>query len=103
MANKDFSIMQKLHPSVYMHTDGMGLWSNKAKEVELVAIEVLSNELRVYFDTQAWDVSKDGLIYTDQTFLRELQAYLKTTTLPWIVDYSEAGMQGDDFVSLDIL
>lgn len=93
---------------VMLHTDGKGLWSNKVKAVELVAIEVLPNELRVYFDIQTWDVSKDGLIYTDQTFLRELQAYLKTTNdIPQRsvanIDYSEAGMQGDDFVSLDIL
>lgn len=59
--------------------------------------------MRVYFDTKSWDISNDGLIYTDQQFLQELR-----WLLDWLgfsrtkdVNYSEQGMQGDDYVSLD--
>ena len=47
--------------------------------------------------------SKHGLIYTDRQFLRELRAFLDAHGLPGAdVDYSEQGMQGDNYVSLDI-
>ncbi len=60
-------------------------------------------ELCVYFDTKTWDVNADGLIYTDRQFQNDLRAFLNTHGLPGAdVDYSEQGMQGDDYVSLDI-
>jgi len=59
-------------------------------------------ELRVYFDTDTWSTSSDGLIYTDRGWLKELQAFLNAHGLPGSdVSYSEQGMQGDDYVSLD--
>jgi hypothetical protein len=60
-------------------------------------------ELRVYFDTDTWDVNSDGLIYTDRQFERELQEFLNSQGLAGEdVSYSEAGMQGDDYVSCDV-
>ena len=95
---------------VILNTYGNGLWSNVAKPVEIVdmqlgyvADELDFGELRVYFNTYSWDVSKDGLIYTDKQFKRELREFLDAHGLPGAdVEYSEQGMQGDAYVSLDI-
>ena len=99
---------------VILHTDGLrGLWSNKAKAVRIVDMQLgvgtqwedeedICGELRVYFDTATWDTEEDGLIYTDELFVKELQQFLDAQGLPGKdVWYSEQGMQGDDFVSLD--
>ena len=68
-------------------------------------------ELCVYFATDdftanEWDVSVDGLIYTDKLFLQELRAYLQTIGFSESeandVSYSEQGMQGDAYVSCDV-
>ncbi len=96
--------------AVIFNTNGNGLWSDVAKSVEVVdmqlgyvADELDFGELRVYFNTDSWDVSKDGLIYTDRQFERELREFLNAHGLPGAdVDYSEQGMQGDNYVSLDV-
>jgi hypothetical protein len=96
--------------TVIFNTYGNGLWSDVAKSVEIVdmqlgyvADELDFGELRVYFNTDSWDTSKDGLIYTDRQFERELREFLDAHSLPGKdVSYSEQGMQGDDYVSLDI-
>jgi hypothetical protein len=95
-----------------LHTSGNGWWSTERKAVDIVNINIgyLSEEqdfgeLRVYFDTKTWDVKSDGLIYTDSQFEEELQALLQTAGFTAKeaadVSYSEQGMQGDDYVSLD--
>jgi len=93
---------------VIFNTAGDGYWSNTAKAVEIVdmrmgyvADEKDFGELCVYFNTADWDVNVDGLIYTDSEFLHELNAFLVEQGL-CAVDYSEQGMQGDDYVSLDV-
>jgi hypothetical protein len=101
---------------VIFHTDGKrGLWSDVAKAVTVTNIDLgqgtvwegdsddeAFGELRVYFDTATWDTQEDGLIYTDTLFLKELQEFLNAHGLPGKdVCYSEQGMQGDDYVSLD--
>lgn len=95
---------------VLISTAGDGYWSNRAAAVEITDMrvsyvndEVDFGELRVYFDTASWDVNVDGLIYTDGDFLFELQLFLDQHGLRGAdVDYSEQGMQGDDYVSLDV-
>ena len=58
-------------------------------------------ELRVRFDCRTWKVWRDGLIYTDEAFLRELKQALKKRGFPVRgLDYTEQGMQGDDYISL---
>ncbi len=99
---------------VIFHTDGKrGLWSDVAKAITITDIQLgrgtqwenekdIFGELRVYFDTATWDTRKDGLIYTDRQFIKELQQFLDAHGLPGKdVCYSEQGMQGDDYVSLD--
>jgi hypothetical protein len=93
---------------VYFETAGDGYWSNVSKEVDIEDIRVTYvsdekdfGELCVYFDTSDWDVEKDGLIYTDKLFIKQLNSFLKEQGLT-SVDYSEQGMQGDNYVSCDV-
>ena len=92
-----------------LRTAGDGYWSDKARAVQVTGI-VLNycdedksfGELCVFFNDTTWDTSKDGLIYTDTRFEGEMCDWL--TTLGYDasdVGYSEQGMQGDDYVSLD--
>ncbi len=100
---------------VVFNTDGSGYWSREAKAVEITDMKLgyldeefsedgapEFGELRVYFNTDTWDVNKDGLIYTDGLFKQELQRFIKAQGLVVDISYSEQGMQGDDYVSLDV-
>jgi hypothetical protein len=100
--------------NVVLNTDGCGYWSEVAKPVKVtgLGLEVLPylddddepfGELKVYFDTKTWDCRKDGLIYTDRQFESELKAFLNSIGLAGKdVEYSEQGMQGANYVSLDV-
>ena len=99
--------MNKL--TAVLSTDGCGYWSEVAKDVKVIgyAIPYINDEqdfgeLRVYFNTKTWNVDANGLIYTDSLFLDELRNFLITQELSDDVDYSEQGMQGDNYVSLDV-
>jgi len=93
-----------------LQTAGDGYWSNVAKAVEITGLqlsytndELDFGELCVYFNTQTWDVNKDGLIYTDSLFLEDLCLMLDALGFDASdVSYSEQGMQGDNYVSLDV-
>ena len=96
-----------------LHTNGKGLWSDKATAVGITSLDLqyISNErdfgeLCVHFNTQDWDVDTDGLIYTDPLFKAELRAYLQTLGFTAEeandVEYSEAGMQCEHYVSCDV-
>lgn len=89
-------------------TAGDGYWSDVAKVVQVVDIklgycaeEKDFGELCVYFNPNTWDIKEDGLIYTDKLFLKELNEFLVKHGLD-TAEYSEQGMQGDDYVSLDV-
>lgn len=98
---------------VVLNTNGNGLWSDVERAVRIVDMvldigteyeddKTIFGEFRVYFNTEDWDTSKDGLIYTDKGFMRELREFLTAHGLPGEdVSYSEQGMQGDDYVSCD--
>lgn len=91
-------------------TAGDGYWTRKKKRVYSVGFDLAYanehcdfGELRVYFDPVTWNTSLDGLIYTDSQFLRELQVELTKLGLTGSdVDYSEQGMQGNNYVSCDV-
>ena len=93
-----------------LHTAGDGYWSNVQKAVEITGLQLAYindeldfGELRVRFNVATWDVNKDGLIYTDSLFLDELCALLTQLGIDASdVSYSEQGMQGDNYVSLDV-
>ena len=94
--------MQSLDTRI--NTIGDGYWSNIQKSVTLQGYTVDGyqidefGELRVYFDTNDWNINNDGLIYTDSAFLEEIQDFFATND----ITYSEQGMQGDNFVSFDV-
>jgi hypothetical protein len=84
-------------------TSGFGLWSDVIKEVKTTGYTVNGKsfdfgELRVFFDTSTWNVETDGLVYTDPAFLESVRVAFGTSD----IEYSEQGMQGDDFVSFDV-
>ena len=93
-----------------LNTNGNGYWSNKRKAVEITHLqlaytndELNFGELRVRFNTATWDTAKDGLIYTDKQFMRELKELLTVQGFDASdVSYSEQGMQGDTYVSCDV-
>jgi hypothetical protein len=93
-----------------LNTNGNGYWSNKAKAVDITGLqlsytndELDFGELRVFFNTNTWDTNKDGLIYTDKQFMRELKELLTVQGFDASdVSYSEQGMQGDTYVSCDV-
>lgn len=94
---------------VVFNTAGDGYWSNVSKDVEVtdmklgyVSDEQDFGELRVYFDTATWNVNTDGLIYTDSKFKQALMQFVKKQGLVGDLCYSEQGMQGDNYVSLDV-
>ena len=94
---------------VVFTTSGDGYWSDLIQAVRITDMRLAYvnderdfGELRVYFNTKDWDVNKDGLIYTDGQFLDELCDFLITQELSNDVWYSEQGMQGTNYVSLDV-
>jgi hypothetical protein len=103
--------------TVTFNTSGDGYWSSvinahvRVTDMKIGYIDdelddegrCTFGELRVYFDTATWDVDEMGLIYTDSLFLKQLREFLDEHGLPGNdVSYSEQGMQGDDYVSLDV-
>ena len=99
-----------IEAATVLRTAGNGYWSNKAKAVGIEGFvlnyineEKDFGELCVFFNTATWNVNKDGLIYTDSLFKKQLCKWL--TELGYNskdVSYSEQGMQGDNYVSLDV-
>jgi len=96
--------------SKVLSTDGSGYWSDRSAQVPVTGLDLsyvahgeTFGELRVYFDTDSWDIDDHGLIYTDRRFIKELHDLLRGVNLdPEDVHYSEQGMQGHDYVSLDV-
>jgi hypothetical protein len=66
--------------------------------------EGCDGDLQAYFTEETWNDSY-GLIYTDSAFLACVHAALIaagiSTEAAEDVGYSEQGMQGDDYVSMD--
>lgn len=89
-----------------------GLWGKHAEPIEF---EVSEAEV-VYGDAESengfvslnirlsgYQADQHGLIYTDSTFLASLKAVLAQAGMDGeALHYSEAGMQGDDYVNLDV-
>jgi hypothetical protein len=101
-----------------LHTNGRGYWSRTAKAVDVEALDLLYinderdfGELCIHFATDdltanCWDTETMGLIYTDKLFMQELRAYLQTVGFTQAeandVNYSEQGMQTENYVSCDV-
>jgi len=94
-----------------LHTNGNGYWSRTAQAVNITKLDLQYctqekdfGELCVYFNN--WDTQANGLIYTDKLFISELRTYLQqlgfTAAEAQDVNYSEQGMQTDEYVSCDV-
>lgn len=107
-------------------TYGNGLWSNRQKTIRHnradISIYNGNNEasefhsgrfknlqyaeLRVYFTKKDWDTNNHGIIYTDRNWIKDLRSHFKnmgySSKAIKEVDYTEAGMQGQNYVSLDV-
>lgn len=91
---------------------GTGLWSNAKGVIHIRKVEVESfdgsfGEVRAFFYPNEWDVNELGLIYTDDIFLNDLRICLQkrlnvSAEVVDNMDYSEQGMQGNDYVSFDV-
>ena len=93
-----------------LQTGGGGYWSDQKTTVHVHGLELHEYgdglaELRARFSRTSWDVATAGLIYTDRLWLSCLRQALQelgfSERAASAIDYSEQGMQGDDFVSLD--
>ncbi len=91
-----------------LKTNGRGYWSKDERIVDVTKIRMSEyNEMRVYFTRKSWNVEKHGLIYTDPLWIKELRQWFAnrlwlSRVTPAQLDYSEQGMQGDNYVSLDV-
>jgi len=103
-------------------TTGHGLWSEEVRTVTSSKIEIKIGEvytnlqefavnmtiyLNVFFTKKVWDTDKHGLIYTDEGWLKDFRTQFadRFPSLSWTakkIDYTEHGMQGTNYVSLEI-
>ena len=111
----------KLANPIVASTNGKGLWSEDVRTTHVKRIEFIlqwagnlySNaeyclefEVRGYFTRRDWDTQRYGLIYTDTGWIKEFREKfnrlkcVRGIVAPMSVDYTEQGMQGDNFVSL---
>jgi hypothetical protein len=105
------------------HTNGKGLWTTEQRLVIINKLSIgynsqiyypedpFNGELRAHFEphgftTGSWNVPGHGLIYTDKLWMKEFKAGLRSLGFSikavQNIGYSEQGMQGDDFVSMDV-
>jgi len=104
----------KIKTYISAATDGTGLWSRHKTTVTVKELQVhrlgrhedrISGELRAFFPVKEWNTRKHGLIYTDRGWLKEFRNKLIENGFSKkaanSVSYSEQGMQGDNYVSLD--
>lgn len=94
-------------------TNGKGFWTRVVKKVDITSIDVAYvnetntfGELRAYFTPESWDVERDGLIYSDMHWLYGFRNQLVlrgfSASAALDVNFSEQGMQGDNYVSMDV-
>jgi hypothetical protein len=91
-----------------------GRWhgsSAPAMHVTKLAVPYISEdgahgELCAYFDKRRWNVKSVGLVYGDPVWLENFRTHLRSIGFNKAatadVSYSEQGMQGDDYVSMDV-
>ena len=95
-------------------TGGRGYWSTVAKTVKInrVTLAWVSDdgdfgELRAFFDPKEWNVSYNGLIYSDMAWKHSFLTCMEkefgfSPDAILDVSYSEQGMQGETYVSMDV-
>ena len=109
--------------SIQTHTNGKSKHSEEAREVLISELQIgysslsyypedpFHGELRARFEPSgftpgSWNVGGYGLIYTDRLWLKEFKAGLRSIGLSikavQNVKYGEQGLQGREYVSLDV-
>jgi hypothetical protein len=94
-----------------LNVGGDGLWSNTKQKLQVVLrasyIEEPDDEeswnktdLFAFFSIADWNIREEGLVYTDKTFVAELNKALEDRGYPKAY-YSEQGMQGFDYIHFD--
>ncbi len=95
-------------------TNGKGLWSRAKKTIPVLDIQVVITtwsqdtwgELKAYYPVTTWRNNKEGLIYTDPQWICDFRTGLLNNGFSLAavddVSYSEQGMQGLDYVSMDV-
>jgi len=110
-------------------TSGDGYWSRQKRAVTTPKIEMEVGEvketprlfasrlprecpqmhihIKAYFTKKTWSNGEHGLIYTDSQWLKDFRKQFASQfpTLAWIanvIDYTEQGMQGANYVSLEL-
>ncbi len=112
-----------MNVNILTNTNGKGHWTDEVRTVEIIKLdfgytsltyypeEPFYGELRAHFRSDgftpnSWNVPGYGFIYTDKQWLREFKAELRKIGFSVLavrdIDFSEHGMQGSDYVSLDI-
>ena len=90
-----------------IQTGGDGLWSSRSTIVEITGLTIKWEggnlvEINASFDPNTWNVERDGLIYTDKMFLEGIRRKLSDLCgVNMTLDYTEQGMQGEDYISLE--
>lgn len=97
-------------------TDGSSLYSSVQTEVTITRLDLsyldgetlfdsTFGELRAYFN-DTWNTDDYGDIYTDKLWLFDFRKLLVkhgfSDRAVESIDYSESGMQGKDYVSMDV-
>lgn len=109
--------------NIEANTNGKGLWNEEERMVRITRVgfgyksityypdEPFHGELRAYFDPHgfdsgSWNNAGHGLIYTDKLWLREFKLGMRkhgfSIKAVQNISYSEQGMQGDNYVSMDV-
>lgn len=105
MRTKKFKFKQ-----FYCQTYGNGFWSDVEKKVKVTKIAPDTVwpgyiTFKAFFNKSDWNTNKHGLIYTDSNWIRDFRKNLiKLGISPKIansIDYTEQGMQGDNYVSVE--
>jgi hypothetical protein len=95
------------------HTDGKGYWTTFALPVTVLEVYLRNvneegdfAELCARFDTSTWNCDQNGLIYTDPRWIDEFRGLMRSLGFSRRacddITYSEQGMQGYNFVSMDV-
>ena len=95
-------------------TNGKGYHTYQVKKVRITEIRISRYvrsenvrdkpllQMEVYFNTKDWNTKKDDLIYGDEKWISELRKGLQSIGFVATgLDYTEQGMQEDDFVSVE--
>lgn len=110
------------NPPVICNTSGKGIWSNRVCPVAVSRVKISISDwsddgfdwplgcrgyvaIDAYFSKKSWNTSKHGLIYTDPKWIKEFNKQMKAINPDLFcseIDYTEQGMQGDNFVSLQM-